>query len=852
MRLFFLLLGLSLFIRSWADTNTTQQLPDSLAQQLASTRGEARAEVLLHIGSWWAKQGDVGKALQQWQQAAALAIDSGNKRLAWKAKRQQAMLLSQHYAYERALKLWLELLEAFEKEGDHKEQSEALVAIGRLHLQMENFAEAEKALKQANDLAAVMSDKQLLAESWSALGDLFKHKGVLGQAKIHYKKALDAWINQKNVEKSLALASLIGQLSFQLGDYEGAILHFQLARDMHSQMGDMAGLASDLLYIGEAQLAQGYVDEAAQTVDAALELGGGTSMIRAKLLMLKAKMSESLKQALPLLRRAKHLLATAPAIRELPDVWEALAQQFADIGAFEQALEAAYQANEALVRYFDVERNRAMLELSKRFETQSTLREQQQRIEMLEMEKARSQLFRLMLLVVLGLLLVVAVVLWHAYRVKRKDNALLKEKNAQIEQARKAIEHKNKELEEMNAKLEVLNEQLVREIGERESVEKSSFARDRFLAIMSQEMRTPLNVITNLAHQLIEDTPRPDQKEQLRQLQFAANSLVVFMNDVLDFSRIEAGKLTLDSRPFPIKRWIKDIVEQYQLAAAQQQVKFNLYLDPKIPEWVEGDPSRINQILSNLLSLAIDRSPKQSVDLMVHLHELHPGEAIINLSLISATPLLSEKERVELQKHLTISDADQMESFSRADLSLVITKRLVDLQNGHIEITDKENTHTIMIFLPFKVAEAEDLQEGKQTADASSYDHLAGKRVLLAEDNKINQVVVANLLRKLGMEVVTANNGQEAVEAIRQADFDIVLMDIQMPEMDGYQATMEIRKMKDIRKREVPIIALTASAFLTEREKARLFGMNDHVGKPFSPEELIDKISHLLKVHAKG
>ena len=183
-------------------------------------------------------------------------------------------------------------------------------------------------------------------------------------------------------------------------------------------------------------------------------------------------------------------------------------------------------------------------------------------------------------------------------------------------------------------------------------------------------------------------------------------------------------------------------------------------------------------------------------------------------------------------------------------LSLAITKRLVELQNGKLEVQSIPGESTVFkILLPFKLS-PESLKQVKDTTKAD-FSHLAGNRILVVEDNKINQLVVSKMLRKLGVEVSTADNGLEGLEVFEREYFDLVLMDIQMPEMDGYRATAEIRRHPNPAKRDVPVIALTASAFLTEKEKAVLFGMNDHVGKPFSPEELMEKISACLRVYKK-
>ncbi len=833
--------------------NGQTPLPDSIEVQLNTRQGEARVQALLGAAQWYASHEAVSEALEYFDQAAQAARAVGKPALYRAALEGKASVLEQHFNFDQALAVWLKLLAEAREQEDPGRQVEALLAVGRLHLKMQNFKEAEAALEEAHALARKLDDAEWLARTWQSLGALYQQKGVLGQAKQYYRQALEFWIERRDAEKALALATLTGSLSLELGDFEGAIVHFQMARDLHAQMGDMKGLAADLLHIAQAQLGQGFEDEAMAAADAALELEEASPLVRAQAWMLKAGLASDAGQQRQWLEQARQALADAAPDREVADLWAELARRFADLGEWEKALQAEAMSRKTLTAWYDAERNRAMLEMNQRFATETALKEQQQRIQLLELEQARSQMFRNLMLVIVLLLLLAGIILWRAYREKKKDNLLLKEKNAQIEEARQAIERKNAELEQMNRQLEELNQRLVREIGERESIEKSSFARDRFLAIMSQEMRTPLNIITNLTYRLMAETPRPDQKEQLRQLQFAANNLVVFVNDVLDFSRIEAGKLTLDSRPFPIKKLVSEVCEQYQMAGREQDTRLNLFVDKKIPDWLDGDAGRLNQILSNLMALALDRNAGKTVDLELHLHELHPDEAILRVSLKGADPILSEKEIGELKQYRNLGELEQMESFSRADLSLFITRRLVDLQNGHIEVEEENGRQVILLFLPFKVAESvKEAQAGAPADEAPSYGHLAGKKVLLAEDNKINQVVVANLLRNLGMEVVTANNGEEALEVIRKQDFDIVLMDIQMPVMDGYQATMEIRKMDDPRKRDVPIIALTASAFLTEREKARLFGMNDHVGKPFSPDELLEKIARLLKVHYPG
>jgi CheY-like chemotaxis protein len=338
----------------------------------------------------------------------------------------------------------------------------------------------------------------------------------------------------------------------------------------------------------------------------------------------------------------------------------------------------------------------------------------------------------------------------------------------------------------------------------------------------------------------------------LRTLQFSANNLVVFINDVLDYSKIEAGRITLEKRDFSIRKTFEEVMTRFRLPAEDKKIALNFTIDTKIPEMVTGDSVRLNQILTNLLGNSISSTDKGSIEINAKLHEMSKKDMTILLTIADTGKGMNQDQLDEMFTNFKRKASDMFDGYGNSGLELAITKRLVDLQNGKIEATSKVGVGTsYVIYLPFKIADDRPKEQTNQKPVKKTYTHLAGNRVLLVEDNKINQLVVAKLLRKLNLDVVTADDGLEALEAIDKMYFDLCLMDIQMPKMDGYRATAEIRKNSDPRKRDVPIIALTASAFLTEKEKAKLFGMDDHVAKPFGQEDLLEKISDCLAVHAK-
>jgi len=516
----------------------------------------------------------------------------------------------------------------------------------------------------------------------------------------------------------------------------------------------------------------------------------------------------------------------------------------------------AYQNQIAFVKekeeLFSYEKSTALLELTTKYESEFAAEKQAAEIASLKQRDSYNQKFNYFLFALLGLGVLFMASLFKSYNRKKKDNAKLRSMNDEIKMQSEEISKQHDMLEEKNANLDVLNSKLVDEMAERESIEQSSFARDRFLATMAHEMRTPMNIITGLTHLLLEENPRPEQTEHLRTLQFSANNLVVFINDVLDYSKIEAGRITLEKRDFSIRKTFEEVMSRFRLPAEDKSIALNFTMDTKIPEMATGDPVRLNQILTNLIGNSISSTEKGAIEINAKMHEMSKKDMTIVLSIADTGAGMDQEQLEEMFTNFKRKASDMFEGYGSTGLELAITKRLVDLQNGKMEATSKVGVGTTFtLYLPFKIADDTPKEVTNKKAEKKTFTHLAGNRVLLVEDNKINQLVVAKLLRKLDIDVVTADDGMEALEAIDKMYFDLCLMDIQMPKMDGYRATAEIRKNTDPRKRDMPIIALTASAFLTEKEKAKLFGMNDHVGKPFGQEDLLEKISDCLAIHAK-
>ncbi|MFQ5446559.1 MAG: response regulator [Saprospiraceae bacterium] len=382
-----------------------------------------------------------------------------------------------------------------------------------------------------------------------------------------------------------------------------------------------------------------------------------------------------------------------------------------------------------------------------------------------------------------------------------------------------------------------LHEELVEAQAEKKNLEESSLSSNKFLASMSRKMREPLNAILSVSHELIEKHKNDGIVETLRQVQYAANDLLVYINDVLYFSKIEAGKLCLDEREFEPTTLFEDVMASCEKAISEKDLVLNFQLSPKVPEKLIGNGVQLRQVVSGLMEVATQHARQGAIRVAITPEELFQWDIVLKITINYS----DAGTGLELFESLSQSVQVAPESSS-----LPVLKRLIELQNGRLEVELRSEDFTLItLYLPYKIPRSTDASPAQEIENP-----LSGKKVLVVEDNKINQLVVANALRSKGMEVVATDNGKEAVEAFDSQYFDLVLMDIQMPVMDGYQATAIMRRHKDEKKKNVPIIALTASAVLTEKERANLFGMTDRLGKPFALEELIDKINVTLELHA--
>lgn len=417
-----------------------------------------------------------------------------------------------------------------------------------------------------------------------------------------------------------------------------------------------------------------------------------------------------------------------------------------------------------------------------------------------------SKLISILSIALISILSLLSLSLYKNNIIRTKTNQLLKDKNLELETAK-------------------------------EKAEKASKARAEFLSTVSHELRTPLNAINGITHILIEDNPKPEQMQYLNSLKFSGNYLLTFINDILEINRVESDVVEVEKIPFDLRELLENILNSFTEIANKNKTVYHLQIDEKIPSTLIGDPTKLSQVFINLINNAIKFTKKGDVWISATLIKEKSKSVKIYFEVKDTGIGIPKEKQDTIFDSFTQGSVEINRKYGGTGLGLAIVKRLVHLLGGKIKLESETNQGCTFYFdLSFKVSEKK-LEKKPEIVYHDSW--LTGKKILLVEDNKINQMITQKMLERKNMTCFIIENGEDAVFHLKEHKYDLVLMDVHLPGINGTTATAEIRKFD----KETPIVALTAISLDENREMLLSFGMNEVITKPFNPDKFYEVIA---------
>ena len=689
--------------------------------------------------------------------------------------------------FESALVILEEAITRAEQQKDEVAKASIQLSLARLHYTVHNFDRA--ALEALNALEALRQKDQaeLIAQGQTLLGFIYTENGKWEEADIFLHLADQYYSMENATQKRAKVLFGYGALAIKQKEFGQAINYLQAAKGVFNDQQDLKHLAQAELYLAEA-----YIKINPESVSNAL--------IKAREALSQAKSIAASMSLAPIqiegLRLDSYLALRANEFNE--------AEAF--LMRYEQKNDSLYQKYLSTIAQTPSATG-DLASLNEIIDQQKSDLDRQQRS--ISFSKITTGL-SIALIVILSLL---TLSLYKNNNLRAKANTLLQDKNTELQMAK-------------------------------EKAEKASMVKAEFLSTITHELRTPMYAVTGLTHLLLEENPKPEQKEHLRSLQFSGEDLLNLINNILDLNKLEANKVEIEKTTFNLRKRLNDVLIALKKSADDRKNSLKLEFDPDIPDKLDGDSVKLSQVLINLIGNSLKFT--QNGDVVIRVSKLAEknNKITLHFEIEDNGVGISKKKQKSIFESFSQASLQINRKFGGTGLGLSIVKSLLELMGSRIQLESQLGKGSKFWFDLVLEVSAQDATEekGQKHLDENEYGLFENKHILVVEDNKINQMITRKILEKRNIKCQVADNGMDAIKLVETNDFDVVLMDIHMPGISGIEATQEIRKFKP----QLPIIALTAVTIEENLDEFYRVGFNEIIPKPFKTEEFFEKIHRSL------
>lgn len=665
----------------------------------------------------------------------------------------------------------------------------ALNNIGLIYREAKDYTNALKKFEESLEIRKKADDKNLIAHSYNYIGNIYTNLNKLDEAEKYYNQSLQLYKEINDYSDMGKVMMNIGKLYYEKSEKEKSVAYRNDAVKLFLDKNKLFAAADAMTDLAEFHKSDGNISEALNHSFRAYKIATENKYTSIR--------QQSLKLLSDLYLISNNVQEAYNYLKIFDDLKDSIAQR-------------------------EAQRKLVNLEFSNEFQRRdremSSMKSENQLKQLTIENQSRKNTF---LLIITTAIFVLLVVIFFAFRLQRKSLKILQDRNKVIDENNKKIEISMKMLEDA-----------------KEEAEKNSRIKSEFLSIMSHELRTPMNAVLGMTQVIMEENPRKDQLENLETIKISAQNLLDIINDILDYNRLESGKIFLEHKDFSLKNLMTKLFRIFSYSMKQKGLTLNYNYDSSLGESFIGDEIRLGEIITNLIGNAIKFTDSGAITVDIKKIGNKPNTSLIRFSVKDTGIGISQQNITNIFDSFTQEKTDTTRKYGGTGLGLSIVKKLLELMNGRIFVESKVGEGSKFYFeIELENSDKKFEQVIKEPESAPTKVNLS--KILIVEDNTVNQLVMKKMLKNTGIEIDIADNGKIGFEKVLQNKYDLVFMDLLMPEMDGYEATKEIRNFN----KDIPIVALTADVMKGVEAKTKEAGMNNYLTKPVKKDELLKILS---------